>query len=704
MSTFARFAPKLQQAIVSRLGWTGLRPVQELAGEAILDGHNAVVLAPTAGGKTEAALFPVLSELVQSQPDGVGVLYIAPIKALLNNQADRLGMYAEMVGLQSFVWHGDTGTPERRRFIEEPAEVLLTTPESLEVMLVSARFPLQRLLKDLRFVVIDEVHALAGTDRGAHLASVVERIAAMVGHDIQRIGLSATVGNPEAVLQWLRGSSTRPGVVVDPPKVPAAREILILRRENLLDLAQDAQRLTVGKKSLFFCQSRATTEAVAERIRGAGVEVYVHHSSVSAEERHLAEARFQSGTNACIVCTSTLELGIDVGDLDRVLQHEAPSTVSSFLQRMGRTGRRTGQSANTTFLCESSEAVLQAVSLVEMTRTGWVESVATNPRCWPVLVHQLLAMTLQFGQIDLDIVWPVLQRVPDFAGFTRDDVNAVVAHMAAEGFLLKGERGWYMGEEAERVFGRRNFMELYAVFSSPTLYRVQTMQGQELGALEQGFVDQLVEQMSSFLLAGRAWTVAALDHTARIVRVSGAPGGKKPSWGGFAPQLLSYELCQKQREILAATDMPPYLHPTAQQALEVLRGEFADIVALGEAPIVLEGDKARWWTFAGGKANQALGAALGYLRGWTTAADNWRVKIEGADVTAETLREVLVQLQAPGFWADAGVYGALLDRLPQYRLSKFQRALPDAAVKEMVGVYLLDVEKAEKAARRATIA
>jgi ATP-dependent Lhr-like helicase len=171
VTAFSRFPPRLQEAIVSRLGWTSLRLVQDLASEAILDGKNAVVLAPTAGGKTEAAMFPAIANLVEREPDGVGIIYIAPIKALLNNQEERIGTYTEMVGLRRFVWHGDVGDAAKRKFVKEPAEILMTTPESLEVMLVSPRSPVQRLFKDLRLVVIDEVHALAGTDRGAHLMS-----------------------------------------------------------------------------------------------------------------------------------------------------------------------------------------------------------------------------------------------------------------------------------------------------------------------------------------------------------------------------------------------------------------------------------------------------------------------------------------------------------------------------------------------------
>ena len=249
-STIARFPPRLQQAIADRLGWSSLRPVQELAGQAILDGKNAIVLAPTAGGKTEAAIFPLLANLIELEPHGVGILYIAPIKALLNNQCDRFATYTEMVGLRSFVWHGDIKGKDKQSFLKEPADVLLTTPESLEVMLLSAKVPHARLFGDLRAVIIDEIHALAGSDRGTHLLSVLERLitaannqilesAAPMHHpkyqarDVQRVGLSATVGNPEQILNWMQGSSQRQSIVIDPPKIPAKREIAILQRDEI---------------------------------------------------------------------------------------------------------------------------------------------------------------------------------------------------------------------------------------------------------------------------------------------------------------------------------------------------------------------------------------------------------------------------------------------------------------------------------------
>lgn len=602
-------SPRLQEAIVARLGWTSLRPVQELAGEALLAGKNAVVLAPTAGGKTEASIFPTLSTLMEHPTEGVGALYVAPIKALLNNQAERLGMYTEMVGLRRFVWHGDTPCADRTRFVREPAELLMTTPESLEVMLVSQRVDAEKLFRDLRVVIIDEVHALAGTDRGAHLLSVVERLAGISQHDLQRVGLSATVGNLAEILAWLQGTSRREATIVDPPKQPARRQLLVSHRPSLPELARDAAHVAKGTKSLFFCQTRSMTEAVAEHMRSAGTTVFVHHSAVSREERQVAEEKFHKGSDACIVCTSTLELGIDVGDLDRVLQAEAPDTVSSFLQRMGRTGRR----------------ALRDKSLLLL-----------------------------------------------------------------DGRLL-------IGPKAERRFGRRNFMELYAVFSSPQTYTVETANHQPLGTLNQGFVDRLVERVSSFLLSGRPWAVLAIHHDDRRIVVEPAPRGRQPTWGGMLPQFLGERLCAKIRDILAATDIPQYLAPEAAGVLAQQRAAMAGFTDPGRGTIEVGDDELRWWTFAGGRINHTLRYALGALHsGWKIIPDNFLIKIRGEGVTPRDVLEAIDRIAEPEFWENERLWQDIADTLPAYRLSKFQPLMPAWVERECLASYLLDLQGAAR--------
>ena len=690
-SVFGRFAPLLQEAIATRLGWASLRPVQELAGHAILDGRNAVVLAPTAGGKTEAAMFPALSLLVEHGAEAVGAVYVSPIRALLNNQADRLGLYTEMVGLRRFVWHGDIDAGAKRRFVQEPAELLMTTPESLEVMLASTRVPVPALFGDLRIVVVDEVHALAGTDRGAHMLSVIERIADHSRHDVQRIGLSATVGNPDAIVDWLRGTSRRDGVVIDPPKAPRPRAISVVLEEDELALAAQAAKTAAGKKSLFFCDSRKTSEKIAERMRDRDIEVFVHHGSVSRGERLRAEETFHHGESAAIVCTSTLELGIDVGDLDLVFQADAPGTVSSFLQRMGRTGRREGTVANMTFFCETVDAVMLATALVELAREGWVEPIPPQTRCWAVFVHQLLAFTLETGVVTRAEAWRKLSRLPDLAGITRAEFEAVVDHMIASEYLHEADGRLSMGETAERAYGRKNFFELYAVFTSTQPYDVVTTGGADIGSLEPSFVSNFVETMSAFVLAGRAWLVQAVDQERRVVTVIAAPRGKKPDWGRFGQRALGYTVSQRIKRLLCEPSEHPYLSEAAAAAVSDRREAFAGLLGEGRPSLQSDVKGWRWWTFAGGAINRTLACAFTQLMGWKVMADSFRLRFEGDSVTEGAVRDAIATLAQPAIWDDVPFWKGVLGQLGNYRLSKFQPALPERYQIEMVGSSVLDL-------------
>lgn len=350
-------------------------------------------------------------------------------------------------------------------------------------------------------------------------------------------------------------------------------------------------------------------------MRGDSIDVFVHHGSVSKEERLDAERRFASGTNACIVATSTLELGIDVGGLDLTFQANAPSTVSSFLQRMGRTGRREGTLANMTFLCDQAEAVVQSTALVLLAARGWVESVKDQTRAWPVLVHQLLTLTLAHGGISAERCWQLLSRVPDFRGITADEYAALVDHMKREDYLFESAGLIRMGQKSERVFGKKNFLELYAVFSSPVLYRVETEAQRELGSLEQNFVDRLVEDMSTFLLGGRAWMVVSLNHAERLVRVRAAPRGSKPMWGGFLPQFLGFEVCQQMKAVLTSDEDYPSLDTKAKGALADWRNDLGELLRRSDA-IQIDGRAVTWWTFAGGRINQTLKYALEWRARW----------------------------------------------------------------------------------------
>src|SRR4051794_934268 len=417
---FDRLHPALQHHIVNSLGWRDLRPVQTLSIDAYLDGVNLVVLAPTAGGKTEAAFFPILSRMLTESWDGLSVLYVSPIRALLNNQQERLARYFSLVGRRASCWHGDTPQSEKRRIVADPPDCLLTTPESLEVILVSTRIDHRQFFRSVRAVVIDELHAFAGDDRGWHLLSVLSRIQRLAGRDIQRVGLSATVGNPAEMVEWLSCGSDRPREVIQPP--PSERkepEVQIDFVGSLANAATIIRLLHEGEKRLVFCDSRSRVEELALHLREQRVETFISHSSLGIEERHLAEQAFAQRQNCVIVATSSLELGIDVGDLDRVIQIDAPATVSSFLQRMGRTGRRAGSTSNCLFLATSDESLLRATALVRLWRQGFVEPVKAPPKPYHVLAQQLMALSLQERGIGQSQWFQWLDSVPAFRQMDR---------------------------------------------------------------------------------------------------------------------------------------------------------------------------------------------------------------------------------------------------------------------------------------------
>ena len=340
MDPFDRLHPGLQYHLANTLRWSGLRPTQAQAVEPILDGRDSLVLAPTAGGKTEAAMFPLLSRMAAEDWQGVSVLYVCPLRALLNNLHPRIDGYCTWLGRSAAVWHGDISQNLRHRILADLPDVLLTTPESLESMLVSTKVDPRVLFADLQAVVIDEIHAFAGDDRGWHLLAVLERLSRIGGRELQRIGLSATVGNPDELLAWLQGSfHARDKSLVSPAVVAEAQpEITVDYVGSIANAAKVIASLHSGEKRLVFVDSRRQAEELGAALRGRGMRP-ISHSSLSAQERRRSEAAFAEARDTVIVATSTLELGVDVGDLDRVIQIGSTRTVASFLQRLGRTGR-----------------------------------------------------------------------------------------------------------------------------------------------------------------------------------------------------------------------------------------------------------------------------------------------------------------------------------------------------------------------------
>jgi ATP-dependent Lhr-like helicase len=687
MAGIERLHPHLQHAIVHDLGWRSLRPVQELTIEAILDGCNSVVLAPTAGGKTEAAVFPLLSRILTESLKPVAVLYVCPIRALLNNQEERLQAYARMVGLDLFKWHGDVSDSRKQSFRDAPAHLLTTTPESLEVMMISARTDARALFEGLSAVVIDEVHAFAADDRGAHLASLIERLVALCGRDIQRVGLSATVGNPQVIGEWLQGSSRRPFRLVDPPRPKPNRDLRLDLCADIADAAAGIGQLARGKKSLVFVESRSKAEKVAHALGGTGVEVFIHHSSVSRADRALAEEQFARGQNTAIVCTSTMELGIDVGDLDQVIQVDAPTTAASFLQRLGRTGRRANTRANCTFFCLSPESLLQSVALLRLGESGWVEDVQPAAHAMHVLAHQVMALILQEGGISRHKLLPWVEAAYPFSSIRPERLQELVDTMLQRDILYEADGLLSLGQRGEKLYGRKNFFELYAVFTAPPVMRVQH------GKDDVGYIQALFVSMHdrnkgplSFRLSGRAWEVGQIDWSKSVLHVRPAEHGRVPSWLGL-PGVLSTQLCQAMMDVLLhEREEAAWVTRTAALELASMRESYGGLLEAGTAPLEDHPDGVQWHTFAGGAVNRLLAAGLEAKSGKRWVAGNLSVRCKDVPVTAagEAVR-ALPELD----WERVAA-GAARD-MARGMLSKFQPCLPEDAEDRLLAERLLDL-------------
>lgn len=609
MNAFDRLHPALQHHIVNSLGWRDLREVQSLSIEAYLDGNNMVVLAPTAGGKTESAFFPVISQMLEQSWEGVSILYVSPIKALLNNQEQRLHKYMQLVGRRAALWHGDTPQGERKRILSEPPDCLLTTPESLEVMLVSSKIDHHRFFKGVKVVVIDELHAFASDDRGWHLLSVFARIGKLAGHDLQRIGLSATVGNPDEMLSWLSSGSQRPQKVVWPKgKSDTKPDVQLDYVGSLANAAKVISLLHRGEKRLVFCDSRSRVEQLAVSLRSYGVDTFVSHSSLGVDERRQAEEAFAQRQNCVIVATSSLELGLDVGDLDRVIQIDAPGTVSSFLQRMGRTGRRENTIRNCLFLATKDEGLLRAAALIELWRREYVEPVQAPPCPYHILAQQLMALILQERGVGRSQWFSWVDAVPAFNEMPAERIDALIDYMIAKLILWSDDGIIAFAPEGESIFGRRNFMDILSVFTSPPLFRVLSGQ-KELGFVHESTFYKREEGPPILVLAGRSWKTSHLDWKRKIAHVEPTDQKGASRWLGEG-QMLSHAICQSIRRILSSDDHDPSWSNRATAEVDEIRDEFPWISADATSLVLQPNGELRWWTFAGGVANTLLADAL----------------------------------------------------------------------------------------------
>ena len=694
MSNFHLLCEPIKNGIVSKLGWRNLTSIQEMTIPEVIQGKNVVLLAPTAGGKTEAAFFPVLHNIHTEGLEGLSVIYVSPIKALLNNQEARLNALSSFIYRDAFKWHGDVNRGEKGSYFKNPSSILMITPESLEVILMNKRIDKQNLFKNVRAIVIDEIHSFAGGERGVHLMAVLERIQEFSKHDIQRIGLSATVGNPAQISEWMQGSSKRKRGVINPPKENKPKKIEIKYVNDEEQLSVEIHKRVVNKKGLLFSNSRTGAESVKRVLDEKGIESYVHHSSIDKYFREVAEDKFKLGKNSIIIATSTLELGIDIGDLDVVLQLDAPSSVSSFLQRMGRTGRREGSIGHFVFFPSGEEKLVISIAILNLAIKGYVESVQVSKKSYDLLFHQILVMSVSYMGIDKNLVYNVLSKAYPFSEITIEEYEELLNEMVNKRFIQIDRNRIFIDDETEKKFGYSNFIELFSTFETNKEFKV-LFRNRAIGTLERWYVNALGEDFQ-FTLAGAHWQTVKIDYERSVIYVEEAKNSLPPRWmsdSGF----LSFELAQEILEIETSNIEYKFLNNKELEVLSRFREE-VQMSGLKKNALIVEERKDGYifTTFAGNRVNYTIANSIRTTTKCFDISDlTWKgFKLKSFDKDMmPSLPEIIEMIRAIKMKND--YYNSqkiiqLTELVPDISFSKYQKHLPNKFRKEQAAEYIYD--------------
>lgn len=695
--SFNLLDPKLREKIITKLEWKSLTPVQEASIPEIIKRKDLIILAPTAGGKTEACFFPILSLMAKERKVGLRCIYLSPIKALLNNQEVRIKELGKFLDFKVFKWHGDVSRGKKEKFTISPKEILMTTPESLEVMLCNSKIVKEEIFKNLEFIIVDEIHSFVENSRGIQLISLLERLSKYTDNPLQRIGLSATVGNPIDILTWLQGSSQRIGVVIKPSKVKKARKVEIKYTEEYEERLKEIYKRIYGKKALVFSNSRKNCERINIDLKKFGVDSYVHHSSIDKNRREAVEELFKYGRNKTIVATSTLELGIDIGGLDIVIQDSSPRTVSSFLQRMGRTGRREGTISWFVFLPKSQEDLLLSVAILSLSIDSWVESLKVNKKSYSIYAHQIIMIVFSHFGILADEIYSTLKKVYAFSEITYEEFIEITSYMLEKKILLADRNKLFIGDELEKDYGGSNFIDLYSTFFTEVEYSIKDSGGL-VGTLDFAFARPLIVG-SHFILAGECWEVVRKNDKKRVINVEKAKIAEEPRWNskiGF----ISYEISRRILKILTERDEYSYLHLKEQNIIYEMRNEYIyEGYSLKKIKIQKIGSKIKIYTFAGNKVNNSLFALISLLDDRiikdTIEWDNLTIKIP-LEFDFKELIYYLGNLKENFDELLNQSKNEILSKVEDTDISKFQKYLPEVFIKQEIFNELYDFTNLKK--------
>ena len=602
---FNRFPEFIREFIYSH-GWESLRGIQVAAAECIFQTEdNLLLTSSTASGKTEAAFFPILSELCENPPATVGVLYIAPLKSLINDQFYRIEELLVESGIPVTHWHGDVAQSHKKKLLEKPRGILQITPESLESMLINRSNDIIRLFGDLRFVVIDEIHTLTGSDRGNQILCQLSRIGRLIGYHPRRVGLSATIGDPEKAAAWLGAGSGRQTFIpetemgkirwrlgmehfyIQNAKTEQSKEPKEQTDAPASPIAYDAgysfmYDCVSDRKSLVFSNSREETEYLCATFRqiaknrGEKDVFLIHHGNLSASIREEAELKMKDEDEMAVTCaTVTMELGIDIGRLERILQNQSPNSVTAFLQRLGRSGRR-GQPPEMMMVFREEDPLpntplpqlipwelLKAIAIVQLyIEERFIEPPNMRKLPFSLLFHQTLSVLASSGELTLRRLAERVLALPPFANVPKEDYKELVLSMLNQDFLeMTEEKTLIVGLAGERLL--RSF-KFYAVFKDSEDYTVRC------GSDEIGTITTPPPVGDRFALAGRVWEVEELDIRHKLIYVKSVEGKMEVSWPGDYGEVHT-RIVERMKQVLAEDTVYPYLKPNAQKRLEIAR-------------------------------------------------------------------------------------------------------------------------------------
>ncbi len=629
MDIFHRYAPFIQDFIYQNQ-WQSLRAVQVAAGEAVFTTDDHVLLAAsTASGKTEAAFFPILTLFTEGMPSSIGAVYIGPLKALINDQFMRLNDLCREAGIPVWHWHGDVSQSHKEKLMKKPSGILQITPESLEAMLLHKHSDIARLFGDLRFVVIDEVHSLMRGDRGGQTLCLIERLSRLSGANPRRIGLSATIGDLEGTGKFLASGTNRRTFIphienanvrwrismehffvqgaqsAEDKEIAKALPVL----DNPTDIApQNADpgmayifEHTRGKKCLVFVNSREECEAVTTTLRQyceikhEPDRFLIHHGNLSTSYRETAEAIMKDESEyQTTVTTATLELGIDIGRLERAFQIDAPFMVSSFLQRMGRTGRR-DLPPEMWFVMREEEpesramlpaaipwGLLQGIALVQLYREErWVEPPKLDRLPFSLLYHQTMCTLASCGEMSPAALAGRVLSLSYFQRISQEDYKIMLRHLIETEHIQRTELGGLIvGLAGER---ETNSYKFYAVFKESEEYTVRSS-SQELGTIVKP--PPIGEKI---VLAGHVWIVEEVDHKRHLVYCEQVRG-KVPACFGLCPGDIHTKILEKIKDVLSQETVYPYLMKNAVARLAQTRHTAVQAGMTDEPLICLGGD------------------------------------------------------------------------------------------------------------------